>query len=77
MATSEPDVIRLLERARRGDDSALGELLELYRQYLTLLTRARIGRKVQAKIGPSDVVQETLLKAQQAFVQFRGASDAN
>ena len=66
---------QLLDRARGGDDSALGSLLELYRPYLTLLARLQIGRRLQGKADPNDMVQETFLEAARHFTTFRGVSE--
>jgi RNA polymerase sigma-70 factor (ECF subfamily) len=49
--------------------------LEGYRAYLTVLARAQIGRRLQGKADPDDVVQETFLHAVRDFAQFRGSSD--
>lgn len=67
---------RLLEQARTAGGATLGQLLELYRGYLTLLARTQIGRRLQSKIDPGDLVQETFLEAHRHFAQFRGKTEA-
>jgi RNA polymerase sigma-70 factor, ECF subfamily len=66
---------QLLPRARAGDLPALGRLLELYRNYLKLLARLQIDRRLQGKADPSDLVQETFLEAARDFGQFRGTTE--
>jgi RNA polymerase sigma-70 factor (ECF subfamily) len=53
----------------------LGQLLELYRSYLLLLARLQIGRRLQGKVDPADLVQETFLKAHRDFARFRGTTE--
>ncbi len=65
----------LLPLARGGDDRALGQLLEHYRGYLTLLARLHIGRRLQGKVDAGDVVQDTFLAAHRAWPNFRGDSE--
>src|SRR5947208_418663 len=65
----------LLHCARQGSQPALGQLLELYANYLKLLARLQIDHRLQGKVDPSDVVQETFLEAHRDFVQFRGQSE--
>jgi RNA polymerase sigma-70 factor (ECF subfamily) len=65
----------LLAGARQGDAAALGRLLEHYRAYLTLLARLQIGKRLQGKAGPEDVVQEAFLEATRQFDQFRGSTE--
>jgi RNA polymerase sigma-70 factor (ECF subfamily) len=65
----------LIERARAGDQEALGQVLEEYRQYLRLLARPRVGYNLRVRVDPSDLVQDTLLEAQRDFQHFQGATE--
>ena len=67
--------VLLLEQARSGNDVALGALLELYRNYLRLVARSLISSALRVKLEPSDLVQETFLKAHREFTQFAGQSE--
>jgi RNA polymerase sigma-70 factor (subfamily 1) len=71
---ADPEYLLLLARA--GSGPALGQLLELYRNYLALLVRVQIGRRLQGKADSADLVQETFLEATEHFDQFRGTSEA-
>ena len=66
----------LLSRARKGDGECLGELLTLYRNYLTLLAGTQLERRLRPRVSPSDIVQETMLRAHRHFGQFKGRSEA-
>jgi RNA polymerase sigma-70 factor (ECF subfamily) len=79
MRTDEPDLRRPSDRinaARQGDATALGEILEPFRDYLTLVAHQRIGPGLAAKAGASDLVQETFLAAQRGIAGFRGSTPA-
>jgi RNA polymerase sigma-70 factor (ECF subfamily) len=67
--------VLLLEQARGGDVAALGQLLELYRNYLRLVARSLISGALRVKLEPSDLVQETFLKAHREFAQFAGQGE--
>ena len=71
----ELDFARLLEDARRGDIEALGALLQHYRAYLLMVANKELAKDARARMAPSDLVQDTLLRAQQRFGQFRGSGE--
>jgi RNA polymerase sigma-70 factor (ECF subfamily) len=73
--TSEAIPDRLIAEARGGDAAALGHLLELYRNYLKLVARSLIGVALRVKLEPSDLVQETFLKAHREFAGFAGGGE--
>ncbi|CAN5222798.1 sigma-70 family RNA polymerase sigma factor [soil metagenome] len=68
---------RVLSLARTGSTKAIGELLDLPRQYLLLVANRQLGTALQAKLGPSDVVQESLMEAHRDFQQFHGNTEAD
>jgi RNA polymerase sigma-70 factor (ECF subfamily) len=66
------NVEQLIESARAGSGDALGQLFELWRPYLLLAAQGELEADLQAKVGASDIVQETFLKAHRDFPRFRG-----
>ena len=66
----------LLDRARQGDSSALGDLLEQFRPYVLVLVQAAWHRDAAARQDASDLIQDTMVVVQQAFPRFRGATVA-
>jgi RNA polymerase sigma-70 factor (ECF subfamily) len=71
----EFEVDSLLSGARRGDGQSVGALLQHYRNYLMLLATTQIEKRLQPRVSPSDVVQETMLRAHRYFAQFEGHTE--
>ncbi len=49
--------------------------LEPFREYLLLLAQRKIPNDLKARLDPSDLVHETILRAHQARDQFRGETE--
>lgn len=64
----------LLERARRGCSISMGRLLDGCRMYLLAIANAELDPELMAKIGGSDVVQQSLAEGCRAIKDFRGGS---
>ena len=48
---------QLIDRAREGDQNAIGDLYRLYEQRLHGAVRGRLGGRLKARMEPSDLVQ--------------------
>ncbi len=66
---------QMIQQARAKGETGLGELLEAHRNYLRLLARVEIGRRLQGKLDASDIVQETFLEAHRHFARFEGSDE--
>jgi len=47
-----------------------------YRDYLQILARLQLGRGLRAKLDPSDIVQQAILRAHSNLDQFSGRTEA-
>lgn len=65
----------LLVLAKGGDGAALGRLLERYRNYVGLLVRLQVGRRLRTKVDIEDLLQEIWLEIHRKIALFRGGSE--
>jgi RNA polymerase sigma-70 factor (ECF subfamily) len=72
LAEQVDECIRL---AQSGCPHALGDLYEKCQRYLLLIANRELDVQLRAKLGPSDLVQDTMLKAQRGFDAFAGSSE--
>lgn len=71
---SRDEVLQLIEAARAGETEQLGQLLQFYFNYLTVLASTQLDNRLKKRVSPSDLVQETMLAAHRDFGAFRGQS---
>ncbi len=69
-------VERSIVAAREGSYTALGQLLDHYRDYLLRIANDELQSDLVPKVAPSDLVQETFLRAAKRFRSFQGQSEA-
>lgn len=64
----------ILELARGGSAAAVGPLFDQCRGYLLMMANYLLDDRLRAKMGGSDLVQQTLMHAYRDFGTFRGRS---
>jgi RNA polymerase sigma-70 factor (ECF subfamily) len=63
----------LLDRAGAGDRQALADLFALHRERLWRMIHLRLDRRLQGRLDPDDVLQETWLVYTQRFAEYAAA----
>jgi RNA polymerase sigma-70 factor (ECF subfamily) len=66
--TTEPS--DLLRRAGEGDGQAQGELFSQHRERLRRMIQLRLDRRLQGRIDPSDVLQESYLEFARSLADY-------
>lgn len=66
----------LILQAKAGDQAARSELFGQLRNYLLLIAHDQLDVRLQAKLGPSDVVQQSMLRAAEELDAWRGSTVA-
>ena len=72
MNDADAALANLIQRARAGDASSLGELLDAYRDYLRRLAAQQIDSRLHARLDASDLVQQTCLSVHKRIEEFQG-----
>ncbi len=60
----------LLHNAKRGDESAINELMDRHRQSLRQMIQLRMDRALSQRVDASDVVQDVLLEANRRLSDY-------
>jgi RNA polymerase sigma-70 factor (ECF subfamily) len=66
----------LIPAARDGSPEACGRLWILVRDYLLTIANRELPPELRAKVGGSDLVQETFIDAQRNIARFEGSSQS-
>jgi RNA polymerase sigma-70 factor (ECF subfamily) len=64
------ETTRLIEHAVRGDQRALSKLLGRHRERLGRMVAVRLDRRLQARVDPSDIIQEAFLDAARRLPEY-------
>jgi RNA polymerase sigma-70 factor (ECF subfamily) len=64
----------LLDRLRRDDGEALGELFELHRERLWRMLYVRLDSRLTSRLSPEDVLQETFLDVARRIGEYLAAA---
>jgi RNA polymerase sigma-70 factor, ECF subfamily len=75
MQESVAEVVDLIGKARRGDDVALGRLLEENRAALLAEAERQLRGRLAARVDASDIIQQTFLDAHRGFDRFEGQTE--
>ncbi len=74
-AAPEVSISEMITHIRSGRRQSLGDLLQIYRNYLNILATTQLDARLRRRMSTSDLVQETMLAAHRDFDQFRGGSE--
>lgn len=70
MADPVSDIAPLLEKLKSGDQSALAELFDKYRPQLRRMVELRLDPRLDARVAPSDVLQEAYIDSISRYEHF-------
>ena len=67
---ASPKTEQLMIKAKEGDESAVNQLMDRHRNSLDRMIRMRLDKKIQNRVGVSDVVQDVLVEANRRLPKF-------
>lgn len=70
MSKTDDPTEQLLKEAAKGNRAAFDKLVAWHRPRLRQLIAVRLDARVQPRVDPSDVIQETLVEAARRFSEF-------
>jgi RNA polymerase sigma-70 factor (ECF subfamily) len=70
MADNSSETDRLLRRAGEGDEASWGALLTRHADRLRRMVALRMDQRLQGRIDPSDVIQESYLEASRHLAEY-------
>lgn len=70
MAEEPSEIEQLLDRAKAGDQDALGRLLAAHHGRLRRMIDLRMDLRLKGRLDPTDVVQEACLEAAHRFPEY-------
>ena len=76
MNDTDATIRDLIDRVRSGNQDALGELLNRYRNHLHEIARQQLIGRAAARLDASDMVQQTCLSVHRKIAEFDGGDPA-
>jgi len=70
MVRNKSNTAELLANARHGDASAVNSLLNRHRNVLRRQVQSRLDKKIQRRVGVSDIVQDVLVEANRRLSRY-------
>jgi RNA polymerase sigma-70 factor (ECF subfamily) len=64
------EIQRLVARAAQGDDAAFERLMSVHRPRLKRMVALRLDRRLQGRVDPSDVIQESFIDAARRLPEY-------
>ncbi len=74
--TDDPRLAEMIRGALSGDENSENQLFLELRTYVMFVANEQMDSSLQGKFGPSDIAQQSMLKAAEQLLCFRGSTVA-